>query len=36
MQLLLVLLSALAPVAVALWYIFKKDGAQPEPTEWEM
>lgn len=34
MQLLLVLLSALAPVAVALWYIFKKDSAQPEPTKW--
>ena len=29
-----VLLSALAPVAVALWYIFKKDSAQPEPTKW--
>ena len=34
MQLFLVLLSALAPVAVALWYIFKKDSAQPEPTKW--
>lgn len=34
MQLLFVLLSALAPVAVALWYIFKKDSAQPEPTKW--
>lgn len=34
MQLLLVLLSALVPVAVALWYIFKKDSAQPEPTKW--
>lgn len=34
MQLLLVLLAALAPVAVALWYIFKKDSAQPEPTRW--
>lgn len=34
MQLLFVLLSALAPVAVALWYIFKKDCAQPEPTKW--
>lgn len=30
----LVLLSALAPVAVALWYIFKKDSAQPEPAKW--
>lgn len=27
MQLLLVLLAALAPVAVALWYIFRKDSA---------
>lgn len=34
MQLLLVFLSALAPVAVALWYIFKKDSAKPEPTKW--
>lgn len=34
MEILLVLLSALAPVAVALWYIFKKDSAQPEPTKW--
>lgn len=34
MQLLLVLLSALAPVAVALCYIFKKDSAQPEPAKW--
>lgn len=34
MQLLLVLLSALAPVAVVLWYIIKKDSAQPEPTKW--
>ena len=34
MQILFVLLSALAPVAVALWYIFKKDSAQPEPTKW--
>lgn len=34
MQLLLVLISALAPVAVALWYIFRKDSAQPEPTKW--
>ena len=34
MQILLVLLSAIAPVAVALWYIFKKDSAQPEPTKW--
>ena len=34
MQLLLVLLSALAPVAVALWYIIKKDSVQSEPTKW--
>ncbi len=34
MQLLLVILSALAPVAVALWYIFRKDKVQPEPTGW--
>jgi len=34
MQSLLVILSALAPVAVALFYIFKKDSAQPEPTKW--
>jgi RsiW-degrading membrane proteinase PrsW (M82 family) len=34
MQILIVLLSALAPVAVALWYIFRKDSAQPEPTKW--
>ena len=33
-QFFLVLFSALAPVAVALWYIFKKDSAQPEPTKW--
>lgn len=36
MQLLFVLLAALAPVAVALWYIFKKDSAQPEPAKWLM
>lgn len=34
MQIIFVLFSALAPVAVALWYIFKKDNAQPEPTQW--
>ena len=34
MQLLLVLLSALAPVAVALWYILAKDSICPEPTKW--
>lgn len=34
MLFLLVLLSALAPVAVALLYIFKKDSTQPEPPKW--
>lgn len=34
MQILLVLLSALAPVTVALWYIFRKDSVQPEPAKW--
>lgn len=34
MQFLFVLLAALAPAVVALWYIFKKDSAQPEPTKW--
>lgn len=34
MQIFFVFLSALAPVAVALWYIFKKDSAQPEPAKW--
>lgn len=34
MQLLFVLLAALAPVAIALWYIFQKDKAQPEPAKW--
>lgn len=34
MQNTFVLLAALAPVAVALWYIFKKDSQQPEPTRW--
>ena len=33
-QLALVILSALAPVAVLLWYIIKKDEAKPEPTRW--
>lgn len=36
MQFFLVLLAALAPVAVALWYIYKKDSTQPEPTSWLM
>lgn len=34
MQYLLVFLSALAPVAVLLFYIYKKDKLQPEPTSW--
>ncbi len=34
MELLLVFIAALAPVAVALWYINKKDAVQPEPTKW--
>lgn len=34
MQLILVILSALAPVAVALWYITLKDCVLPEPTKW--
>lgn len=34
MQLILIIFSALAPVAIALWYIFKKDSVQPEPTKW--
>lgn len=34
MVLLLVLVAALAPVAVALWYIFKQDSAKPEPKKW--
>lgn len=34
MQFILVLLSALFPVIVALWYIFKKDSVQPEPNKW--
>lgn len=34
MQLILIILTALAPVAVALYYIYKKDDAQPEPAKW--
>lgn len=34
MQLLLVILAALTPVTIALWYIFRKDRAQPEPAKW--
>lgn len=32
MELYLVILAALAPVAVALLYVFRKDSLQPEPT----
>lgn len=34
MEISLLLLSALAPIAVLLWYIYKKDKEQPEPTKW--
>lgn len=34
MQILFVILAALAPVVVALGYIYKKDAVQPEPTKW--
>lgn len=34
MQLFLVLLSALAPVAVLVWYIYRKDKKHPEPAKW--
>ena len=34
MQIFLILISALAPVAVLLFYIFRKDKVQPEPTKW--
>ncbi len=36
MQILIVLLAAIAPVLVALFYIFKKDSQKPEPTKWLM
>lgn len=34
MQLTLVILSALAPAVVLLWYIYRKDRVQPEPAKW--
>lgn len=34
MELLLLLIAALAPVGVLLWYINNKDKNQPEPTGW--
>ena len=34
MQIILILISALTPVAVLLWYIYRKDKVQLEPTKW--
>ena len=34
MQITLILISALTPVAVLLWYIYRKDKVQLEPTKW--
>ena len=34
MQIILILISALTPVAVLLFYIFRKEKVQPEPTNW--
>ena len=34
MQITLILISALTPVAVLLWYIYRKDKVQPEPANW--
>lgn len=34
MQLLFVIIAALSPVAIALYYIFQKDKNQPEPAKW--
>lgn len=34
MTLLYLVLAALAPVVVLLWYIYRKDSAQPEPAGW--
>lgn len=34
MQLLILLLAALAPVVILLWYINNKDKQHPEPTKW--
>lgn len=34
MQIALVILAALVPVAVVLWYIIRKDKAKPEPSKW--
>lgn len=29
----LVILAAIAPVAVVIWYIYRKDRKQPKPTK---
>lgn len=34
MQLILVIIAAIAPAAVAMWYIYRKDSSQPEPFRW--
>lgn len=34
MQYFLIFLSAIIPVAVLLWYIYRKDCVQPEPAKW--
>ena len=34
MQIILIFISALTPVAVLLFYIYRKDKVQPEPTKW--
>lgn len=34
MNTLYMFLAALAPVVVLLWYIYRKDSAQPEPVRW--
>ncbi len=34
MELIIILIAALLPVALLLIYIYKKDSAQPEPTSW--
>lgn len=36
MQLLLVILAAIAPVVAILYYIYRKDKQQPEPPKWLM
>ena len=34
MQIILIFISALTPVAVLLFYIFRKEKVQPEPATW--